>query len=74
MYLMRKQVDFSNLILKNTPNQYLCLPEGFKSLSKPHQIVNNYSISVRDLQSIWYKENINFNQSHLGLMRALSLC
>ena len=55
MYLMRKQIDFSNLILKKTPNQYLCLPKGFNSLSKPHQFSSNYNVSAGVLQSVWYK-------------------
>ena len=50
---MYKLINFKELVLKNTRNQYLVLPKNFISKSKPNLISPVFNCNVNDLQGVF---------------------
>ena len=53
VYFMYKLINFKELVLKNTRNQYLVLPKNFISKSKPNLISPVFKCNVNELQSVF---------------------
>ncbi len=51
--IQREQVDFAQLRLKSSPNQYLICPEGYCS-EQAHSVAPEFSISADQLQAAWF--------------------
>ena len=51
--VQREQVDFAQLRLKGSPNQYLVCPDGYCS-AQSHAIAPEFSISADQLQAAWF--------------------
>ena len=53
VYFMYKLINFKDLVLKNTRNQYLVLPKNFISKSKPNLFSPVFKCNVNELQSVF---------------------
>ena len=51
--VQREQVDFAQLRLKRSPNQYLICPAGYCS-AQTHAVAPEFSISADQLQAAWF--------------------
>lgn len=51
--VQREPVDFGQLRLKSSPNQYLVCPEGYCS-GQAHAVAPEFSISADQLQAAWF--------------------
>jgi uncharacterized protein (DUF1499 family) len=51
--IKREPVDFAQLRLKSSPNQYLVCPEGDCS-GQAHAVAPDFSVSVDRLQAAWF--------------------
>ena len=60
---MYKFINFKDLLLRKTRNQYLVLPKKFISISKPDRISPIFKCNVKNLQDI-FLEFIN-NQNRI---------